>query len=303
MTDINEAFYALPATKQFPLDTCETTESSYGAYKMLKSAFSAEQQAKIEANFEKAASFYGIELEKAAPEPEKREEIFFKGASEDVAMTEVLTEDELWKAADYLMEKRASCPRENLAEAAKYLVWQASNAGIPLDSDKMVKISHIAGIGVGDREAIQYEFEKRGALYPLAKEGRDAFWKYARELKSLSDEDFYTEENLNAVCNVMDSMDFMYRNQHKHASELGYPEDVVFNEGIDDLLKQASDLYTNEKADITLSKTATLERKDKINAFFRAHYADYTDLDGEDLFNKLASLDPDILETVLENIE
>ena len=303
METLNEAFYALPSQKRFPMNTEEVLKSSFGAYKVQKDRFSASQREQIESNFKKAASYYGLELEEPAVKVEPREEIMFKGASECVNMTQITTLDELDKAVDFILTKRASVPRKNLSEAAKYVLWSASNTDVDMNTDKYRKIAHIAGIGVGDRDRIQYELEKRATLIPLSGKNKEAFWKFAKEVKELSDDDFYLEDNLNTVCNTMDDIDFMYNNQFKHASELGYPEDVVFEETIDDLLKEASDLYYVPSVDATMSKKATLERKDAVNSFFQRHFADYEPLDGDKMIEKIASLDENTANALIEAIE
>ena len=111
-----------------------------------------------------------------------------------------------------------------------------------MNTDKMRKIARIAGIGCGDREKIEHEFERRGVEYSLGRDEHADFWKYAKEMEHLSDDEFYTEANLNTLCNVMDEIDCMYAGQYKRASgEMSYPEDVVFAEGIDDLTKEFND--------------------------------------------------------------
>ena len=299
---MHESMFAYPTLRKFPMNTAEATQGSIGAYKVQKQSFPAEVQTAIEANLTKAAAYYGIE---ASFEPEKtvpEAEIMFKGASENVKMTEIASMDALEKAVDFILEKRASVPRENLAEAAKYVLWNAANSGVDMDTEAFRKVAHIAGVGVGDREAIQHELEKRGVLYMMTDSDKKAFYKYAKELEALSDDDFYCEKNLNAVCNTIDGIDFLYNGQWKHAKDLGYPEDVVFAKTASDLVKAGEDFYYVKSADATLSKKATMERKDAINGFLKAHFASYEPLDGEKLIEKVASLDMHTANALLEAI-
>ena len=304
MDNLNEAYYAYPALKKFPMSSGQQTEASYGAYRMQKQAFSEPVQRLIESNFDKAASYYGITLQKPAEEPVKRELIAWKGhGNANVSMPQITTLDELDKAASYIIEKREDTPRAVLAEPAKYVLWAASNTDVDMNTDKMRKIARIAGIGCGDRDKIEHEFERRGVEYSLGRDEHADFWKYAKEMEHLSDEEFYSEDNLNTMCTVMDEMDRLYGGQYKRASgEMGYPEDVVFENGLDDLVKEASDYYLIPSIDATLSKTATLERKDAINSFFDRHFSDWKPLDGEELITKMASLDELIANALLETI-
>ncbi len=306
MENLNESCFAYPALRKFPINTKEDAISSFGAYCMQKQAFSPEQQACIEQNFTKAASYYDIKLEVPAEEPVERRVLMLKGASRGVQMTEITSMDELDKAVDFILDKRASVPRAELAEAAKYVLWQASNTDTDMDTDRMRKISHIAGMGVGDRKAIEHEFKKRATLNMLSARDSEAFWKFARELEQLPDSDFYTEANLNRVCDVIDSLDFMYNNQHKHANELGYPEDVVFAETIDDIKRQAEDLLHVPSIDTVLSKKALLERKDAVNGFFDAYFEKNSQkqaLEGQELLEKVANLDKNTAIALLEAID
>jgi len=305
MENLNEACYAYPALKKYPIHTKEAAESSYGLYSRQRAAIPEIQRHVIEGNFEKAAKYHGIQLEKTASEaPAPREKLSFTGSGDQhIDMNEITTVDELHKAAQYIIEKRASTPRSVLAEPAKYVLWSLSNTNQDMDTDEFRKIAHIAGIGVGDREKIQYELEKRAAINLLSDKDSAALWKFAREVKELSDDEFYREDNLNTICNTIDSVDFYCNQQHKHASELGYPEDVVFADTMDDMIKDASDLYYVPSIDATLSKKATLERKNAVNGFFKAHFDIKEDLEDTAMFEKIASLDMHTANALLNFIE
>ena len=302
MKNLHSSCFAYPSLRKFPIHTKENLLGSYGAYKVQRDGFSPEARKDIEGSFTKAAAYYGVELDPLEEPKEERQLLMFKGAAEAVDMHEIRTLKELDQAVDFILDKRASTTRESLCEPAKYCLWVAANTNRDLNTDKMRKIARIAGIGVGDRDEIQHELERRGVDNELDKASGEALRKFANELKSLSDEDFYKEDNLNTVCRVMDECDFMYGNQHKHASE-GYPEDVVFKDTMDDLIKQASDLYYVPGLEATLSKKATLERKDAINGFLERLYGEKSELDGDALLNKMASLDRTTAEALLEVIE
>ena len=305
MENLNEACYAYPALKKYPIHTKEAAEDSYGLYSRQRAAIPEIQRHVIEGNFEKAAKYHGIQLEKTASEaPIPREKLSFTGSGDQhIDMNEITSIDELHKAAQYIIEKRASTPRSVLAEPAKYVLWSLSNTNQDMNTDEFRKIAHIAGIGVGDREKIQYELEKRAAINMLSEKDGAALWKFAREVKELTDDEFYREDNLNTICNTIDSVDFYCNQQHKHASELGYPEDVVFSDTMDDMIKDASDLYYVPSIDATLSKKATLERKDTINHFLAVHFGQKEPLDGDALFEKVASLDENVANALIDSIE
>jgi hypothetical protein len=95
----------------------------------------------------------------------------------------------------------------------------------------------------------------------------------------------------------------MYSNTHRYGHDLKHPEDVCFGQGVDDLLKEASDLAYIESIDTTISKKALLERKNAVNSFFSEYFGASEALDGDDLVAKVASLDENIANALLEAIE
>ena len=121
-------------------------------------------------------------------------------------------------------------------------------------------------------------------------------------MKNLSDDDFYSETNLNKICSILEETDVLYGNNHKYGSRPAYPEDVVFSETVDDLLKEASDLLLIPSIDTTISKKALLERESKANAFLKTYLGQENDLAGDDLLGKVASLDADTASALLERI-
>lgn len=303
MENLHESCFAFPALKKFPIHTREDTIGSVGAYKAQRSLFTTQQQGIIDANFTKAAAYYGLQMEKEASKPVHEPLVFTGDDDSHIQMSEISNIDELNKAVDFILTKRASAKRRTLAEAAKYVLWSASNTRVDMDTNKFRKIARIAGIGVGDRDAIQHALEKRAVDNLLGQTERTAFWKFANEVKALSDSDFYRPENLETMCDVIDNIDYMFNGQHKQASYLGYPEDVVFAETQDDLLKQASDIYYIPAVDAAISKTATLERKNAINEFFSRHFSGQEPLDGDALFKKMASLDENTAKALLEHVK
>lgn len=303
MPELNEAFFALPALHKFPIHTKRDTLASFGAYRMTRDKYDKDQKDIIEHNFNKAAAYYDISLETPEPMLEKRSSLLLKGANQNFRITEITNKEELNASVDFILEKRASTPREDLAEVAKYILWSAANSSTDMNTPKMRKIAHIAGIGIGDREKIQNELHKRATEHVMSDEVHDKLWDYIKEVKNLSDEDFFKEANLNSICNVCDSVDFMRNEQDRHATTLGYPEDVIFENTMGDLLKEASDLYYIPSIDTTLSKKATLERTDAINAFFKTYFSNYKPLSDDSLIAKMASLDPTTAKALIEAIE
>ena len=305
MNELHESCFAFPAMRRYPIHTEEDASNSIAAYRAARGMYARAQREVIEGNLKKAAAWHGIEcvLEEAPEAPSERGKLLLKGASVDMDVPIIETMEDLDAAVDTIVEKRASMERADLMEAAKYVYWTAAHTDADMDTDKMRKIARIAGVGAGDREAIQMEFVKRAGLFPMTGSDHRAFWDYYRELKAMPDEEFYKEATLNAVCGAIDQVDSLYGAQCRHGKDIDYPEDVVFGSTMDDIVKQASDLLTVKSIDTTISKKAALERSDAINGFLKAHFSGFEPLEGEKLLEKVASLDETAATALFEAID
>lgn len=304
MNNLSDSCFAYQSMRKYPIHTKEAACNSYQEFSKEASCYPKALAESIKERFQKAAEYHEIDLESLTKEAsaDPRETITFKGVDGNITMSKIASANDIPAAINKILEYREVTKRANLQEAAKYVIWSAANTDFDLDSDEMRKIAHIAGLGVGDREQIQSEFEKRATLNILDGESKDAFWKFASDLKELSDEDFYSEGNLNKMCSILEEIDTLYDNTHKYGTQLKRPEDVVFAHTMDDLIKEAHDLLLIPSIDTTISKTALLERADKANSFFKTYLGQEKELSGDDLFGKVASLDAEIAAALLERI-
>ena len=305
MNDLDNSLYAYPAMRKYPVHTKEAALNAYQQFKADRASYSQEKAEEIEAVFKKAASYYDMDIDpqtKQAAEPRDTVDLVADG-DDYISMDVIKTVQDVQKAASYILTKRASMRRAQLKEAAKYVIWAAANSSMPLDSPALTKLAKIAGIGVGNRDDIIHEFEKRATMNIFDGADKEAFWKYAQELREMADEDFYKEATLNTVCDCIEKIDCLYGNQDKYGSSLRAPEDVCFGETMDDLLKEANDLSYIKSIDTTISKSALLERKTAANAFLKAHFGQENELEGDGLVNKVASLDAKTAEALLEAIQ
>lgn len=303
MENLNENCFAYPSMRKYPIHTKEAALNSHDEFIKEASRYPRVVADQIEANFEKAASYHEITWsaqEKVANL--ERESFLFKGGSENVEMTKIASESDHRAAVDWILEKRASSHREDLQEPAKYALWYASEHGLDMNTPEMLKIARIAGIGVCDREKVQYEFDKRAFLIQPCKKDREAFWSYSKELQSMSDEDFYKEATLNKICNVLEYMDIAYDTKYRYGKDLQAPEDVVFEKNASILIAEANDLLLVGSIDTVLSKKALLERKNAVNSFFTDYFGAKESMEDAEMVKKVASLDADTAEALLERI-
>ena len=298
MEGLNKAMYADEDFMRYPINTEKATLESYAD----ACREGRESLPMVAAKFEKAAAYYGIALER--PKIEKNGPKTFKIASEDgeFELTCIDDVDNLAKTAVFLIDKRNSMPRKDLKKVASYVLGRCDALGCDMDVPEMRKIAHIAGVGVGDRAEIEAEFDKRASMNALGRANSD-FWAYSRDLKSLSDAEFYKTANLETVCNVLEDIDRHYGNTWRYGKDLQAPEDVVFKSTANDLLKEASDYMLIPSVDATLSKSALMERASDVNGFFAKYFDMQEPLAGQDLIDKVASLDRNTAETLLSILE
>ncbi len=307
MNDLHESCYALPALRKYPIHTKEASIDSLKTFLKEASNYSAQKASDIFDNLTKAASIHQICLEDVHVEQELQKEastLNIKAPNDSyITMTKISTASDLIDAVDSVIEARNTTTRKTIADAAKYVLWKAASSDFDLTEDRFKRLSQLAGAGVGDREEIQYELDKRATLNVFPKEYAEQFWKYSNTLKGMTDEEFYKEATLNTICNVLEDIDCLYGNQSKYGSALQYPESVCFKDTVDDLKKQTENLLYIPSIDTTLSKRALLERKDTVNSFLNQHYGVTADALETTGFATIALLAKHAAEAFLEAVD
>lgn len=304
MTTLSDACYAYAAAKKYPIHTKEAALNSYAEFCTDINEIPCNTAAVIQEQFKKAAQYHGIELTENTTKQAAAQDLVSLAAGDGVVvMSKIATADDVTKAAAFIVESRENMTREQLKEASRYVFRAAVALDTDISTDNLIKVAQIAGFGVGDREDIQNELCKRATMNILSAQDSEIFWKYASDVASLSDDDFYKEETLNKICSVIEDIDSVYACQHKYGASLRYPEEVCFGTNLDTLLKEASDMAYIPSIDTVISKKALDERSDKANAFFSEYFGQESALSGEDLVDKIASLDQNTATALLEAIE
>ena len=313
MDTLHSSCFAYPGARKYPMHTKEAALASYSAYLREKDTLPSAQLPLIEENFNKAAAYHDLDF--AAIREAKRifqekraaaevpETLNFSADGVEITLTKISSTDQIDPAIDTLLEKRSSLSREALKEPAKYLLGVAVAAECDTDTPKMRKLAALAGIGVGDKDEIERELLKRGSLIVIPADARADFYEMHRNLSEMSDDGFYKQATLEKICTFFDEMDKTYGLERFYGKEIGRPEDVCFKSGIDDLLKEASDLFTIDSLEATLSKKALLERKDAAKAFFSTYFKDSGDLSDEQLIEKVAALSASEAEMFLDKVK
>ena len=310
MESLSKECFADQRNCKYPIYTKEAAEASFKDYCKDKTAIPDVLKTDIEAQFRKAAAYHEITLEEPVIKEASVEMniIAENGAEKGVSMPIIASVEDIEQSKAYLLEKRASESCKTLREGAKYVLWAASNSKMDLEAPEMRKIAALAGCGVGDKEEILDQFDKRATLIELPVDQQTGFWAFSRELHAIPEEEFYKEATLTKICDTMDEIDRTYglNTQYGHkvaGSVLLSPEQACFGQNIDDLTKEASDMMHIPSIDTVISKKALLERKDGVNSFFSTYFGAENEQDDEKMCQKVASLDGKIAKALLESLE
>jgi hypothetical protein len=311
MEALDKACFADQMNRKYPIHTKEAALKSFEQSCEDRKSMPSALASNIESNFTKAASFHEIELKEPQVKTASRPEftLAVEGADKGITLKQLLTEEELHKAASLVLSERDSEPCKNLREGAKYVIWAAANSDMDLNTPELLKVARIAGIGVNDRDKIEAQLRKRGVFASMnGPKDADTFWKFANDVSALSDEDFYKTATLTKLCDVMDQLDAKYGVAVRYGKELDgitlqAPEDAVFAQNLDDLTKEASDMLHIQSIDTVLSKKALLERSEAVNSFFTTYLGAEKPETAENMCEKVASLDENLAEALLERLE
>lgn len=311
METLSKECFADQFNRKYPIYTKEAAYNSYQSYCADKASLSAEKRQEIEANFTKAASFHEIELKepqiKQASAPEMHI-LAEEGAEEAVKMPLIKSIEDLNTAKAFLLEKRASMSCKSLREAAKYVLWAAANSDQDLEEPEMKKIAALSGTGIGEKEDILEQFDKRGTMLAIPADQKAGFWEFSRHLHEIPDEEFYKMATLAKICDTMDDIDRNYGLNHQYGKLVGdtvfkSPEDACFGPGLNDLAKEASDMLLIPSNGMILSKEALLERQDAINEFFGTYFGEESIKNDANLIEKVASLDKNTANALIDAIK
>ena len=309
MESLSKACFADQNNRKYPIHTKEAAVESFKAYCKDKHGILDCFKTDIESNFAKAAAYHEITLEEPVVKQAAVETnlIAEAGAEKGVSMPVITSVEDIQASQAYLLEKRASESCKTLREGAKYVLWAASNSKMDLEAPEMRKIAALAGCGVGDKDEILEQFDKRATMIELPVDQQTQFWAFSRDLHSIPDDEFYKEATLTRICDTMDEIDRMYGLNHQYGvktagSVLLSPEQVCFGQNVEDLTKEASDMMHIPSIDTVISKKALLERREGVNSFFETYFGDAEEADAEKMCQKVASLDGKMANALLESL-
>ena len=300
---LNADFYAYPERGRYPVHTKEAALQSFADYVRDKDTFSSDRCSAIEARFEKAAKYHGIDCKVEQRKVAARVTRSFTAGDSVIEIGLICSKDDANNAAAMLLEKRATMKREDLANVARYILKAASNFECDVDLPLFGKVASIAGIGVGDREEIQEEVLKRASMVVMGQTDKTGFFQWYNELCSMPDDEFYKNATLDKICSAIESMDKLYGNDRQYGVTVEPPEDVVFRYKVSDLLKTASDFLFVPSMEMVLSKRALVAKEPGIRLFLSSYFNAPVPDNTEGVLEKVASLDRASVQALLKALE
>lgn len=298
---LDNSMFAYPEKKMFPMTDANELRKSAASFVAVCETIPPAHVDAILGRMIKAANYYGIEPLMGKTASASTEEVY-NTSSGAFSMTAPKTLEDCSKAAEFILDKREFSKLAELRPAALRVVKSASNLDGDIWGDALRKMARLAGIGVGDRREIIEEFNKRGVTRQLHGQESSDFWKYASELEAMSDEDFYNVQNMQKIAECMDEIDHVQNNRHEYGKRLQAPEDVVYKYSVDDLRKEARDMLEIPSVGVVISKTAALERTDKINEWLMTYY-NQEPLQGDEMLGKVAALGKAEATSLLDTLE
>lgn len=313
MEDLHKSLFALPNSRKYPLHNKTAMLQSFSNFLSEKDKMTEASVSEAESNFTKAGAYHGVDLDAIR---EARECYINKKASDNtdefiefscdeysLSMNKIANDEQMDKAIACLLDKRASLPRKALKDAALYVCGVAEALGKDTATPEMRELAKIAGLGVGDQADIEQELLKRGSLIAIPDDARGLFYETQRQIRDMDTEIFYKQENLEKICSLLENIDSLYGLDVHYGKTLKRPEDACFGQGVDDLLKEASDLLKIDSLDVTLSKTALFERADKVNNFFASYYGQQEPLTEAEMIDKVAALNAQEATMFLDKVQ
>lgn len=274
MNDLNKNWYADSINKKYPLDSQQAVLDSYKLYTNDKKDFSLVKCAALQAKFDKAKEFYGIQdkpLNNADQDTIQQSQDGFT-----VAMPKMASTSGILKLAGQICKSRDLYPRKQLSKAAKMLLKQALTLqGVDQDTfntPEMRAVEQIAGAGVGYRQKIQDEFLKRASLMALKPSLKSKYMQSCLNLQKMDDQSFYKVANLENMCNTLQDIDNMYNLKPMYGKQIQRPQHVCFEENMADMAKTANNWLYIPSIDTILNKTALQERQDQVLEYFGDKY-------------------------------
>lgn len=311
MTQLHKDCFAYPGRMHYPLHTKEAMLSSYSDFMKDKCTIPAAIGAGIAERFDKAAALHGVDLASVDVMPKKAsaELITIECGEGNITLTKIATLEDANKAADALIAARSSQSWESLRKAALYVMQRtveieqgsAEDHGI-MDTANMTKLAELAGIGVGDRAEVTEQFGKRASLVHLSATLGSQYAKAYSNLSKVSDDDFYKEASLHAMCATLDEIDTLYDLKRHYGKGIEAPEHVCFRTKMADMHKIASDMLRVASTGTILSKKAIFERKAAILTYLQDAYGMGKDASDDVVLQKVASLDKTALSAMLDSL-
>lgn len=299
MSTLSKDCFAYPAKNKYPIHTKEAALSSYEEFKTDIQDFSEQTIKVIADNFIKAAALHNITYKQQSNIKSQQMIPFTCEDGTVIKITKVANAEDVQSAVQFLKNVSKEIPLKDLRKVAQAIFVEADKTDAP--EDAMKQVHKFAGIGFGQPSQMVQQFCKRGALINMPQSTSSVFYQVYRDLNDATSSQTMFKISTQ-LCDILDSMDRMYKLSDFYGTKLKAPQDVCFSQGMDDLILQAQDYLPVVSTGTIMSKTALLQNKDKVQKFFLDYY-DQKIENKEHLFNKVASLSQTGIKTLIQELQ
>lgn len=300
MANLSKDCFAYPQKQMYPVHTKQAALASMAQFEKDINQYTQATINKIAANFIKAANLHNIEYTMTQePAPEVHKYVSEDGLT--LTISKMSSEQDVEKLVKNFEQYRVSLPLNFIKKAALNAYLQADQ--LDIDCKAMKKLARFAGLGVGDPEQMASQFGKRAGLIEMPEKLKSDFYKtYKSIYDNAAQQDSELYKKASQLCDIMDSIDKMYKLQSYYGDQLKAPQDVCYEESVDDLINEAEDYLRVDSTNTVLSKRALLDHKQKVQNFLKEYYG-YDTCEDKDVLSKVASLSETGIKALIKELE
>lgn len=297
MSELNSECYAYPERRKYPIHTKQAALNSFEDFKQDVQDYSIERIEAITNNFVKAAALHNIKYNfEQQPVPETYTQVINDDCN--VSFTKIASASDIPHAVDFLQQLRQQYPLQQIRKIAIRLYKDIDQ--LTVEQPNIKKIASFAGLGFGEPAQMLQEFCKRGSLIRIPNDIKSMFYKTYNQLSQADQQILFKKSS--QICDLMDNIDRMFKLQAYYDKNIKRPQEVCFSQNLDTLIKQAQDYLTVASTGTIMSKSALLEKKEKVADFFNNYYQTSIASD-QDMMQKVANLSEIGIKTLVKELE
>ena len=297
MSELNSECYAYPERKKYPIHTKQAALNSFEDFKQDIQDYSTERIDSIVSNFTKAAALHNIKYDM---QEEVQPQICTYDIGDDcnVSFSKIASASDIPHAVEFLQELRQDYPLCQLRKVAIHLYKDVDQ--LEVEQPGIKKLASFAGLGFGDPSQMMEQFCKRGSLIRIPNDVKSLFYRTYNQLNDADGQILLKKSS--QICDLMDNIDRMFKLSAYYDKDIKRPQEVCFSQDLDTLIKEAQDYLSVESTGTIMSKSALLQKKQKVKDFFDNYYQIKIESD-QKMLEKVASLSQTGIRALIKELE